>query len=59
MQLAGTYIVTTEPAAIIELSPIFIPPIIMTLLKDFDQPYRDSIRKTYNQLQKSYNTMPL
>src|SRR5436190_1910263 len=27
----------------------------MTLLKDFDQPYRDSIRTTYEQLEKSYN----
>lgn len=29
----------------------------MTLLKDFDQPYRDSIRTTYNQLENSYNTI--
>jgi hypothetical protein len=29
----------------------------MTLLKDFDQSYRDSIRTTFDQLEKSYNTI--
>lgn len=29
----------------------------MTILKDFDQPYRDSIRTTYDQLEKSYATI--
>ena len=29
----------------------------MTLLKDFDQSYRDSIRTTYIQLEKSYNAI--
>ena len=29
----------------------------MTLLKDFDQSYRDSVRTTYEQLEKSYNVI--